>query len=168
VLARRLAEDRHAVQHRRHPDRHPQQEDRPPADRVHQIAAGHRPGHRRHQHRQPEHPHHRATLARWGRLEDDRHPQRHHQRPADPLEHPAQDQDVNGGRQAAQRREEGEQPDRPEVRPLGPEPIGQEAGRRHHHGQRQHVRRQDELTLVHRRLEYLDHARQRHVDDRLV
>ncbi len=60
-----------------------------------EVAAQDRPGHRGDQHRQPEHPHHRAALAGRGRLEDDRHAERHHHRAADPLEHAEDDQDVD-------------------------------------------------------------------------
>ena len=85
--------------------------------------------------------------------------------PNTPCAKPEQHHALEVPRQAAQGRGGDEADNGGEQKPPSPEPFGEIAGERHHHGGGDDIRGQHPGDLVGRRAEGAQHMRDRHVDD---
>ena len=164
LIARvRQIADRH--QQREHADRHVDVEHRAPGIGLGEIAAERGPHHRRHHDAETENGQRLAGAVAREDIEQDGLAQGHERRAEHALRQAEQHHALEVPRQAAQGRGGDEADNGGEQKPPSPEPFGEIAGERHHHGGGDDIRGQHPGDLVGGRAERAQHMRDRHVDD---
>ncbi len=86
----------------------------------------------------------------------------------DALQHPADDQPADRGREAAQQRRGGEHRHAGQVHPLAAEPVGEDTAGQQQHGDQQYVRVDDPLQTGQSSVQPVLHIGQRRSNDRVV
>ena len=146
-------------------DGHVDEEDQPPVDVLHEVAAQRGPDGRRDDDPEAVHAHRRPDLL--SRDDPVQNGQRHHGQhaPRDRLDDPEHDHAVQVPGQPAQRGSGGETEQGDVVDPGGAEPVAGPGAHRDDDAQRQRVGRRHPLDLLGGRPEVALHRRDRDVDD---
>ncbi len=147
------------------PDRQVDEEDHPPVEVTDDQTAGQRPEQRPDQTRDGDEAHRADQLGAGEGPHNGEPSDRHHHRPAAPLQDPAEHQHMNVRRDAAEERPDREQPDRPCKDPARAEPIRHPAADRDEDREAQRVAGEHRLHAQRRHAERRRDCRHRRVQD---